>query len=130
MFDKCNNSKKKGDAGLGAAIAYFAIQGMAVSIPLTDSQDYDLVVEVDGDLKKVQVKTSNRQKKSGGYEVGLRVLGGNTKANFVHKVGTDLVYDLLFVLTGDGSRYLIPKPVISEHRNGLVLGRKYDSFKV
>ena len=40
-----NNNKEKGNAGLGAAIAYFSSNGYSVSIPLNDTQDYDLAIE-------------------------------------------------------------------------------------
>ena len=45
MFEKAKNSKAQGDIGLSQAIAYFAKEGYTVCIPLTDSQDYDLIVE-------------------------------------------------------------------------------------
>ena len=45
-------NKEKGNSGLGMAIAYFTTNGYVVSIPLNDTQDYDLVIEKDGDLKK------------------------------------------------------------------------------
>ena len=38
------NSLKQGNAGLGKAIAYFTINGYGVCIPLTDSEDWDLIV--------------------------------------------------------------------------------------
>ncbi len=130
MFNKCRNSKKKGDVGLGAAIAHFTRQGICVCIPLTDSQDYDLVVEVDGVLKKIQVKTTNSTNRFGRFEVGLRVLGGNSKSNFVHKQGNEIEYDLLFVITGDGTEYLIPRDVFADNKSAIVLGEKYASYIV
>ena len=54
---KYRNTKKQGDVGLGAAIAFFSNLGYTVATPLTDSQNYDLVVDMDEGLKKVQVKT-------------------------------------------------------------------------
>lgn len=123
------NSKKKGDVGLGSAIGYFTSNGTPVSIPLTDSQDYDLVVELDGVLKKVQVKFTNCSQ-NGSFAVPLRIMGGNSKANFVHKSGSDVVYDYLFALTGEGDRYLIPREVFVNNRSTLNLGKKYDAFRV
>ena len=38
-------NKEKGNTGLGMAIAYFVANGYVVSIPLNDTQDYDLVIE-------------------------------------------------------------------------------------
>lgn len=40
----CTN-KEKGNSGLTMAIAYFSTSGYTVSIPLNDTQDYDLVAE-------------------------------------------------------------------------------------
>lgn len=40
-----NTNKEKGNSGLGMAIAYFSSNGFTVSIPLNDTQDYDLVIE-------------------------------------------------------------------------------------
>ena len=40
-------------AGLSIAIAYFGSNGYVVSIPLNDTQDYDLVVEKDNKFYKV-----------------------------------------------------------------------------
>ena len=40
-------NKEKGNTGLGIAIAYYTSNGYIVSIPLNDTQDYDLIVEKD-----------------------------------------------------------------------------------
>lgn len=45
-----NTNKEKGNAALGLAIAYFSSNGYTVSIPLNDTQDYDLIVEKNVDL--------------------------------------------------------------------------------
>ena len=42
---KFETNKEKGNSSLGIAIAYFSTNGYTVSIPLNDTQDYDLVVE-------------------------------------------------------------------------------------
>lgn len=59
--------------GLGAAIAYFTKNEQTISIPLTDSQKYDLVVDFGDNLRKVQVKTSTFQR-YGRFEVHLNVM--------------------------------------------------------
>lgn len=51
-----NSRKEIGNAALSMAIAYFGSNGYVVSVPLNDTQDYDLVVDKDGKLQKVQVK--------------------------------------------------------------------------
>ena len=40
-----STNKQKGNTALGIAIAYFSINGYTVSIPLNDTQDYDLIAE-------------------------------------------------------------------------------------
>ena len=130
MFKNCNNSKNQGDTGLGSAIAYFTSIGICVSIPLTDSQDYDLVVDIDGELKKVQVKTTSYKNPAGNYVAGLKICGGNSKANFISKTADTLVYDFLYVLTEDLTRYFIPREVTSHLRSNITLGGKYVPYQV
>lgn len=93
----CRNTKIQGSIGLGQAIAYFTKAGYTVSIPLNDSQDYDLIVEIDEKLYKIQVKTTTiKARGSGYYQPFIRQSCKNTKRNYV-KVATELKYDYLFV---------------------------------
>lgn len=121
------NTKKQGDIGLGKAISYFTSQAITVSIPLTDSQDYDLVIEKNDILKKVQIKTTRYKNKAGNYTINLSIKGGNSKKNHIHKKGKDIKFDLLFVLTELGDTYLIPR---SEIKESVTLGSKYEKYKV
>jgi hypothetical protein len=52
------NSRLQGNVGLANAIAWFANNGYRPAIPLTDSQDYDLIVDDGEKLYKVQVRTT------------------------------------------------------------------------
>lgn len=122
------NSKKQGDAGLGIAIGWFAAQGYTVCVPLTDSQDYDLIVDMDG-LKRVQVKTTAYRNPAGNYVAGLRVHGGNRtgtgKVKFFNPSGVDLV----FIVTACGANYLVPSNVCG--RNSIALSAAaYGQYKV
>ena len=49
------NRKNIGRIGLSMAINYFTIQGYTVSLPINDTQWYDLVVEKDGKFETVQM---------------------------------------------------------------------------
>ena len=98
------SSQKQGNIGLGNAIAYFTKLGCTISIPLNDCQDYDLVVEINGVLKRVQVKTSRFKAPSGKYVVSL-VSSGGSKREVYHRV-CDGSCDLLFVSSEDGRDYL------------------------
>jgi len=110
MLKEQKNSRKQGDVGLGAAIAYFTLKGITVCIPLTDNQDYDLVIDLNG-LKKIQIKTTYAKAPSGYYIVTLKTCGGNRSRSSIKSFEKDKV-DYVFVLTEDGSCYLIPSSEI------------------
>lgn len=46
----------QGSVGLSYAIAYLTKMGYNVSVPLVDNQSYDLVCEINGELKKFRLK--------------------------------------------------------------------------
>lgn len=101
------NTKKQGDAGLGIAIGWFSENGYTVSVPLTDSQDYDLIVDKDDVLQRVQVKTTTYQRK-GVYQVSMTIKGGNRSGIGKIKKFVHTTIDLLFVVTSERDIYLIP----------------------
>lgn len=121
------NSKKQGDAGLGAAIGWFTSCGYHVSIPLTDSQAYDLVVDIEGVLCKVQVKTTTQRAASRVFVTELRTKGGNKSGNGRVKFFEPDEVDYLFILTGDGSNFLIPSDKVKV-RGQLSLGVEQEVF--
>lgn len=55
MIDITN--KQRGNCGLGIAIGYFSTNDYIVSIPLNDTQDYDLIIDKDNKLKSVFIAT-------------------------------------------------------------------------
>lgn len=121
------NSKKQGDAGMGAAIAHFTSLGIMVAIPLTDSQEYDLIIEEDNILKKIQVKTTDYKTKYGIYAVELTTKGGNKSGQTTKKFDPTKV-DYLFILTNE-YKYIIPATQI-EVRTKLNLGIKYNYYRL
>ena len=122
-----NTNKEKGNTGLGMAIAYFTSNGYTVSIPLNDTQDYDLVIENNGILKMVQVKSTGCKRKNGNFQVALKSCGGTKGSTYKTVVETDV--DLLFILTGKMEMYLIPKSEI-KNRSTLSLCEKYEKYRV
>ncbi len=127
-----SSTRKQGDAGLGRAISYFTRNGYTVAIPLTDSQDYDLIVEIDGHLKKVQVKTGTMflGKKKDIPVVYAVTNGGNQTGKGKSKLIPDQHWDLLFCwhIVADVT-YLIPKEEITS-KNQINLGKTYAKFEV
>ncbi|MCL2354631.1 MAG: group I intron-associated PD-(D/E)XK endonuclease [Oscillospiraceae bacterium] len=120
-------NKDKGNSGLGMAIAYFSTNGYTVSIPLNDTQDYDLVVEKDKRLNTVQVKSTSFKTKYGIYQVSLKSSGGTSGK--IYKTVIDTNVDLLFVLTKDSDTYLMP---IKELKNTstLNLNENYEKWRI
>lgn len=126
MFSQAN-SKKQGDVGLGHAIAWFTRNSYTVSLPLTDSQDYDLIVDKENKLCRVQVKTASYKNEYGIYEVSLTVKGGNRSGTGRIKQFNKDKVDLLFILTSDNEVYVIPSDVVGV--NSINLGKKVQEYK-
>ena len=53
------NSKDKGNIGEAIMLAEFIKRGIQVSIPFGDNARYDLIIDLNGKLYKVQVKYCN-----------------------------------------------------------------------
>lgn len=127
MFDECDNSRKQGEIGVGRAIYCLLKKGCVVSIPIADNQDYDLVAEISGELKKIQVKTT-RFKRTGAYVVALATSGGNRSGTTV-KTFDQSSCDFLFVLTEEGTSYLVPRGEITQKRS-ISLTEEWDKYLI
>ena len=90
------NFKKQGDAGLGQAIAWMTMKGYHISLPLTDSQDYDLIADIGGELKKIQIKTGTCVSDCGIGVIYSTVSGGNRSGTGKAKKICDQDWDYLF----------------------------------
>jgi hypothetical protein len=128
MFENCKNSNKQGDVGMCYAMAYFAKQGYTISIPITDSQDYDLIVDDGIKLYKVQVKTTKQIAPSNYYVVSLRTCGGNRSGQTIKNFDENKS-DLLFVLTDNHQSFLFPKKEI-ETKTTITLNENAEKYKV
>jgi hypothetical protein len=123
------NSKKQGDAGLGQAIAYFTSKGYDVALPLTDSADWDMIVEIDNSLKRVQVKTSSQIKDNGVMLFNANVTGGNKSGDKTNKLIDDQEWDLIFLHhLVTGKQALIPKDALTTKGQINIGGNKYQEF--
>ena len=128
----CNsvNSKKQGDVGMAAAIFWATKAGYTPAIPLTDSQDYDLVIDTGTALRRVQVRTTRALSENGSFEVNLRVIGGNRSNTGKTKTPATMAYDDLFVLTAAGDAYFIPKVVFQHRKAYLTLNSSMLLYRV
>lgn len=122
-----NTNKEKGNTGLGIAIAYYTSNGYIVSIPLNDTQDYDLIVDKDNKITKIQVKATSCKTKYGIYQVALKSSGG-TKGK-TYKTLIDTKVDDVFIVTDALDIYILPIDKI-ENRATINLCDKYKAYKV
>ena len=122
----CTN-KEKGNSGLGIAIAYFASHGYTVSIPLNDTQDYDLIIDKENIIQKVQVKSTSCKTKYGTYQVALKSCGGTKGKTYKTLIDTNV--DIIFIVTDQIYTFLIPIENIT-NKSTLNLCKKYSKFKV
>lgn len=84
-------TQRKGDIATTCAVATFTKLGYDVSLPVTESAKYDLIVDCGaGDLKRVQVKYSKLR------NVGLRRVHSNSQG-YVVKMNAVNDYDWLYV---------------------------------
>ena len=119
-------NKEKGNTGLGIAIAYYTSNGYTVSIPLNDTQDYDLIVDKNNKVTKVQVKSTSCKTKYGTYQVALKSSGGTKEKTYKTVIDTNV--DELFVVTDKVEIYIIPIDKI-ENRSTINLCEKYVKYK-
>jgi hypothetical protein len=113
---------------------WLASQGALVWIPIGHSPDVDLMAEVDGRVLRIQVKTSTMRltRPRGGerWAVSVATNGGNQSWRGTTKTFDPTRVDFLFVLVGDGRRWLIPAPAIESQRGMTLGGGKYSEFEI
>ncbi len=93
-------TQRKGDIAVSQAIASFTKLGYDVSLPITESAAYDLIVDTAQTLKRVQICYIS------GDDVDLRRIHSNSKG-YVIKKSKENSYDWLYVLKSTGEEYLI-----------------------
>lgn len=124
---KFSTNKEKGNTGLGIAIAYYASNGYTVSIPLNDTQDYDLIVEKDNFLKRVQVKATSCKTKTGNFQVALKSCGGTKGITYKRVIETCV--EELFIVTKNIDIYIIPVKEL-KNKSTISICDKYNMYKV
>jgi Holliday junction resolvase-like predicted endonuclease len=133
-MDRLINRRQQGDLGEASAIEWLTRQGATVFMPFGHSPDVDLVAEIQGRMHRVQVKTSTYVERTPNgherYQVMLATNGGNQSWSRISKKFDPARVDLLFVLVGDGRRWLIPSAHI-DAENGINLGGpKYAEYEI
>ena len=97
------NRKQIGRIGLSMAINYFTCQGYTVSLPMNDTQWYDLIIEKDGLFQTVQCKATQTENS----EISLKNTGG-TKGSIYDRVINHSELDFLFCVNKNLQMWNIP----------------------
>ncbi len=122
-----------GRLGLSTAISWFLTRGYNPAIPVEPCL-YDLVVESDQGLQRVQVKTTDSRTSVGYYRAKIAraaydsEAAANANGRFRTQPYVDGAIDFFFIACGDGTNYLIPQDVVSGLKE-VTLTRKYAAFK-
>ena len=93
-------TQRKGDLAVAQAIATFTKKGYDVALPITESAAYDIIVDNNVGLYRVQVRYSSTE------DVELRRIHSNSQGYVIKKTKAN-AYDWLYVLFSDGREYLI-----------------------
>ena len=121
--------KEKGLIAVAYAITWFTNNGYHVLLPIGEPSYYDLVVEKDGELQKVEAKYTSVKVSAEGYMVDLRTHGGNrSSGNRIIKTVCSEHTDLLFAVCPNES-YLIPVKEIGQ-QDTVTLGSKWIQYLV
>lgn len=123
------NTKQQGDIGVAKAIYIYTALGYTVSIPNTDNAKYDLIIEKNKKLNRVQIKTTSYKTRYGVYQVMLKTCGGNQSwSGEISKIDSNDV-DLIFILTDTGTVYEFPSEILNGSST-VNLGKDKDLYKV
>ncbi|HXY17863.1 MAG TPA: group I intron-associated PD-(D/E)XK endonuclease [Candidatus Nitrosopolaris sp.] len=119
--------KEKGDIALAYAIQHYLLSGYEVCLPVGDKRDYDLVIERDNVLERVQVKYAGFYPAKNKCLVGLRITGGNQSYHYAKKY-TDTAFDYLFVYTARGRSYSLPWSEVKARSELSIENVKYNKY--
>jgi hypothetical protein len=112
-----------------SAILWFMAQGAAVFLPIGHSPHFDLIADSGEGLKRVQVRTSTCFV-NGRWDVTVCTRGGNQSCSGLVKYLDPAHYDYLFVLVGDGRRWLVPASDVGGACGVRLGGPKYAAYEI
>ena len=121
--------KEKGDVAVAHAIHYFMTNGYEVCMPLGDKQLYDMIVEINGAMSRVQIKYAGYYNGDQKYKAALRSMGGNQSFHTAKKYRDD-DFDLLFVYVENGRKFLIPWTELTIRNSLAIEASKYSRYEV
>ena len=133
-MERLINRRQQGDLGEASAVDWLTRAGAVVFLPLGHSPDVDLIADFGDRLVRVQVKTSTYRRpgtiEDARWVAALCTRGGNRSWQGISKRLNRTAIDYLFVLVGDGRRWLIPADAIGAVAGITLGGRKYGEYEV
>lgn len=98
-------------------------------LPFNDTQKYDLVIEKDGKLQRVSVKTTQGTNNSGKYyKVQMKNSGGGSHKSTIRNFD-NTTCDIVFIVTVEGTMYEIPSNLINVN-SSLTLNEDWNNYIV
>jgi len=123
------NTRQQGDFGELFAATWLVGRGATVAFPFGHSPHWDLLAELEGQLLRVQVKTS-RSRRNGRWKVAICTRGGNQSWNGLVKRLDASRCDYLYAHVADGRRWFIPVVALECGNEVTLGGPKYSEFQV
>ncbi len=114
-FTRATASHQLRASAIGDAICWFLDRGYKPSVPV-DVAHYDLIVESDDGLKRIQVKTTTAKDRGSNrwtVKIMRHAYDRHAKARNAAGKRRELPYspddvDYFYIMTGDRSRYIVP----------------------
>lgn len=111
-----HNNKSKGNIGEAKCLAKLVELGIPVSLPFGDNERYDMVIEHNGKLEKIQVKYSSSITENGSYQFRAcnSTYHTNDKSNhdYVGQIDAFLYYNAI-----KDEVYYVPIEILKCHTN-------------
>ena len=111
-----------------SAIDWLDSKGYSVFVPLCHSPDVDLIATRDEEIIRVQVKTTTVLR-GDRWETTICTRGGNQSWNGLTKKFEAARCEYLFVLVGDGRRWMIPSTEVGGSKV-MLGGPKFAAYEV
>jgi hypothetical protein len=128
------NRSRQGDLGEASAMTWLMSQGATVFLPFGHSPQIDLIAQFGAHLVRLQVKTTVcRVQTPAGHarwSALIATRGGNRSWSGRAKVIDREAVDAVYVLVGDGRRWLIPVDELGARSSIQLGGPKYSEYEL
>lgn len=91
------NTKQKGNLGELKAATEFTKWGITVAFPFGDNARYDMIIDIDGELKKVQVKYSDSSSDNDSFNCRCVSSKNHTTNKTLDKYTNDVDYFVFYL---------------------------------